>query len=965
MVVAAPSMRTAAAPFHRAPHTPVATNHRRRCLPRQDWRSDGPRDPHTAGHDRAADRHADDAVQRHRGLDGVVAPAGSEWAAALSAHRAILRAAFTEHAGVEWAQRATVSSSCSAPRARRSAAAVAAQRELQRRSGPAGSRCGCGSDCTPGNRNRTMTATSARTCTVPPASRSTAHGGQIVLSAATARLARRSARGRAARPRPSPAQGLPGGEQLFDVVASGLLDSSSRRCAASGAWPPCRPGRHRSSAARTSWRHCRRCSPIRRPGWSTLTGPGGCGKTRLATAAAAAARAALSRRRLLRRPGGRPATRRRCGRRSATRWTSAARADGDVAAQVSAPSRPDGAAGARQPRADRRTPSVVGASARGRGAGRRAGLVAPAVAARRANGVPGRRRWRCRRRRARGGAALARGHDVRATGPAGPAVVPGDPGQRRGRRRSVPTPRRVTPGTGTRRGPDSGCSARRRCSAGSTAGWAPPSPPRTARAASARSHDMIALELRPARRWRAGSVPPARRVPTRRRTPRRVAGGRAVGCRRDLDVVARLVAANMVRVGETADGEPRIDMLETMRAFAAERLDEAGEGDAVRAAPPALVHRAGRSGTVPTTARQPAHRRLRSTRRASTTTSAPRSRSPSTRPARPLLPVATGRRLLITVTTQYWYLFGSVERGAALAGTRAGPVGDAGEDEADVGLLFGLGVSLLQQGLLTESLDLLGRSREMAERIGAHEWQARVLNAMAVVQRQAGEFAASMELLQRSLTLARSAGNDELAAKALGNLVVLHHDLGDYDAALRTADEALAVNAARGDDWAVAIDRVNYVAALLRTAEAAPLRSATRGGCPRYSPSARPSWSSTSSSSAERLRPTSARLRSRPGCSAPPTRVGPRPAHLARPRSRAAWLRGRNRRGQRCRRIGGRRSTTQGQPCPRPSAWRRQPRCSADRRVFVTTVRRASGRCGGGREGSRSARPRARPGFGW
>ena len=38
----------------------------------------------------------------------------------------------------------------------------------------------------------------------------------------------------------------------------------------------------------------------------------------------------------------------------------------------------------------------------------------------------------------------------------------------------------------------------------------------------------------------------------------------------------------MIRVGETADGEPRIDLLQTMRAFAAERLDEAGEGEAVR-----------------------------------------------------------------------------------------------------------------------------------------------------------------------------------------------------------------------------------------------------------------------------------------------------------------------------------------------------------------------------------------------
>ena len=179
----------------------------------------------------------------------------------------------------------------------------------------------------------------------------------------------------------------------------------------------------------------------------------------------------------------------------------------------------------------------------------------------------------------------------------------------------------------------------------------------------------------------------------------------------------------------------------------------------------------------------------------------------------------TGRRLLITVTTRYWYLFGSVAE-ARRWQERALAASDADEDDANVGLLFGLGVSLLQQGLLVDALGLFGRARDLAEHAGSDDWQARTLNAMAVAQRQAGNVAESMQLLQHSLALAQRTGNDELRAKALGNLVVLQHDSGDYEAALRTAEQALAVNSARGDDWAVAIDHVNYIAALLRTAGA-------------------------------------------------------------------------------------------------------------------------------------------------
>ena len=50
-----------------------------------------------------------------------------------------------------------------------------------------------------------------------------------------------------------------------------------------------------------------------------------------------------------------------------------------------------------------------------------------------------------------------------------------------------------------------------------------------------------------------------------------------------LDLLAELVDASLVAVTETDDGEPRVLMLETIRAFAAEKLRERGEDDAVRA----------------------------------------------------------------------------------------------------------------------------------------------------------------------------------------------------------------------------------------------------------------------------------------------------------------------------------------------------------------------------------------------
>jgi tetratricopeptide (TPR) repeat protein len=108
----------------------------------------------------------------------------------------------------------------------------------------------------------------------------------------------------------------------------------------------------------------------------------------------------------------------------------------------------------------------------------------------------------------------------------------------------------------------------------------------------------------------------------------------------------------------------------------------------------------------------------------------------------------------------------------------------------------------------------------MSRRLDNWDWQARILNSLAVAQRQAGDFTESMTLLRTSLEMAQRIGNEDIESKALGNLAVLHHDLGDFEQAASAAERSMQINSAHGDDWAVAIDRVNYTAALVRSGDA-------------------------------------------------------------------------------------------------------------------------------------------------
>ena len=286
-----------------------------------------------------------------------------------------------------------------------------------------------------------------------------------------------------------------------------------------------------------------------------------------------------------------------------------------------------------------------------------------------------------------------------------------------------------------------------------------------------------------------------------------------------LDVVNRLVATSLVQVEEGADAEPRLTLLETIRAFARERLHATGEADPVamrhltwcaalvaRTTP--MLH-----GTLHTVALDRLGAVENDVRAALDFAFRPPGSQAADGPGGDDR-VAVGFALLLDVTT-YWYRFGRVGETRRWQ-ERALTVADEDGGAASTGLLHGLGMSLLQQGDIDASMRLFERCLALAEARDDRDAQARALNALGIGRRQKSEFAQSLALLDRSLALSRETANTHYQALALGNLVVVHIELGEFEQAARMAEESIRVNAANGDEWGVAIDRLHYAAAILK-----------------------------------------------------------------------------------------------------------------------------------------------------
>lgn len=282
-----------------------------------------------------------------------------------------------------------------------------------------------------------------------------------------------------------------------------------------------------------------------------------------------------------------------------------------------------------------------------------------------------------------------------------------------------------------------------------------------------------------------------------------------------LDVAAHLVDVSLLEIVEGPDGEPMIYMLETIRRFARERMEESGELDDTRLRHAQWCGRVAReiSGLLYGPRQMSALDRMEAVME-DIRAALDWSLSPDGTLAEERF--ACGLTLLEPMDS-YWYRFGYIQEGRGWH-RRALDLVDSGERGDSAGVvdaLHGHGVLALQQNDLDTAAQALERALEMAHRIGDLLRESRESNSLGIARREGGDVEGARSLIERSLEIARRVDDAQRQATALSNLVIVNLDSGHYAAAVEAARTAVAADQALDDPWGVAIDQSNLVMALL------------------------------------------------------------------------------------------------------------------------------------------------------
>jgi predicted ATPase/class 3 adenylate cyclase len=277
-----------------------------------------------------------------------------------------------------------------------------------------------------------------------------------------------------------------------------------------------------------------------------------------------------------------------------------------------------------------------------------------------------------------------------------------------------------------------------------------------------------------------------------------------------LDEIAGLVDMSLVRIFDDRDGEPRVDLLQTVRAFARECLEAAGEWES--------------------TARKHAEHYL-----ALIAELAPRLRTSEYLTARDRIEseldnlraalewsfkenphrgdANVGIRLCQELTW-FWYACGYPQEGRRWLERATERV--SGEGPEEIAVLHGLGVILLQQGDSEKARQLLSRCLGYWRGHGDDSQTAKELNSLAIAYRYTDDHGRARALFTEGISLAERSGDTNRLAALLSNLGILETDVGAPAAAIDLFNRALALDRELEDGWAEACDRVNLAAARIR-----------------------------------------------------------------------------------------------------------------------------------------------------
>jgi predicted ATPase/class 3 adenylate cyclase len=297
-----------------------------------------------------------------------------------------------------------------------------------------------------------------------------------------------------------------------------------------------------------------------------------------------------------------------------------------------------------------------------------------------------------------------------------------------------------------------------------------------------------------------------------------------------LDLAAGLHDVSLITVTEGADGEPRVGMLETIREFALERLEQAGDLDDARRRHAEYYAGVAERADEQLRGSGPAHLAAldqleaeHDNMRAGLTWSL---QTPAAGPA-PGERTASGLRLAQALA-YFWYRHGYAAEGRQwLERAIDLTAQDGGAPLAR--LAHWLGVLLQQLGEPQAALPILERSLAIWRDLGDRDQQARELNSLGITHHHLGDVDAARSLLEESAAISREVGSDMRLAAALTNLGQLESDAGNFDRATQVLQEALAIDRKQGDMLGVALDQQSLAGVHLRAGRAREARDQLAG----------------------------------------------------------------------------------------------------------------------------------------
>jgi predicted ATPase/class 3 adenylate cyclase len=268
------------------------------------------------------------------------------------------------------------------------------------------------------------------------------------------------------------------------------------------------------------------------------------------------------------------------------------------------------------------------------------------------------------------------------------------------------------------------------------------------------------------------------------------AGGDGVGD--PLAIMGSLVDHSLLRQEETV-GEPRLRMLETIREYGLERLEEAGESEALARAHATRYLRRAIELSPRFTAGPEAldvierdHDNVRAALRWA---------------------VANGEGELAMsaggALWRFWHLRGHLREGKALLEAAlacpSGPKTSMGRARA----LYGLASLAYWLGQYEEARHSYEDALEVARGLGDRTTEAEILYALGYVRAIPGDFGAAREAFAASRDLAQASGERLAVANAVFGLALVDYLDGRYADARDGIEASLARYQALGDTWSV------------------------------------------------------------------------------------------------------------------------------------------------------------------